>query len=139
MAAIIVNQGLQVAGDRIAGINGPPAAYQSMAWDNATGAGNTFLAAHTKLNDRAGATTVTASAMDATFPSRSGQVVSYQATIPAGTYNGTTIGRVSIHNIAAASVSLSSTTLCVGIDQQSILKSADFALTTLIQVTHTSV
>jgi hypothetical protein len=139
MAGIIVNQGLQVAGDRVAGINGPPTAYTSMAWDNATGAGNTFLAAHTKLNDRAGATSVTASAMDATFPSRATQVVSYQGTIAAGTYNGTTIGRVSIHNIAAGSVTVSSATLCVGIDQQSIAKTADFALTTLVNITYTSV
>ena len=139
MASIIGNQGLQVSGDRTAGINGPPAAYQAMAWDNATGAGNSFLAAHTKLNDRAGATLFTASGMDATFPSRASQTVSYQGTIPVGTFNGNTIGRVSIHNIASGSVSLSSATLCVGIDQQSIAKTADFALSTKTDILYTSV
>lgn len=144
MSSIIVNQGLQVAGDRIAGINGPPAAYQSMAWDTGTGAGNTFLAAHTKINDRT-ATLIVASAMDATFPSRlsgalpASQTVSYQGTIAAGTGNGNTVGRISVHNIAAGSVTASSATLCVGIDQQSIAKTADFALTTRVDVLYTSV
>lgn len=139
MAGIIVNRGLQVAGDRVAGIGGPPAAYKAIAWDDAAGAANSFLAAHTKLNDRAGATQLFAADPDATFPSRNAQTVSYRSTIPAASFNGVTIGRVSLHNADAVAVTLASATLVAGVDQQSILKNADFALSTQIDVLYTSV
>lgn len=137
MANLIVNQGLQIIGDRAANIGGPPAAIQAMGVDDATGAGNSFLAAHTKLNDRAGATQVSAKAMDATFPSRSGQVVTFQSTWGTGDANFT-IGRISLHNVAFGSVTISSTNLVGGIDQQSLTKTSDFSLTISAKITFTS-
>lgn len=142
MASIIVTQGLRESARLTAGTGGT--AYNAMAWDNATGAGNTFLAAHTKLNDRAGATAFQANAEDSGFPSTTGAGVTpvvntFQSTLLSTQFNGNTIGRVSLHNVAAGSVSLSSATLMCGIDTQSIAKDNTFSLITVLSITYSSV
>lgn len=136
MAAKIVNSGLQNSAKLTFNIAGGTA-VQSMAWDTGTGAGNAFAAADTKLNDH-GAVTVTAAAFDATYPSLSSQTVTCQGTLGTGTFNGNTIGRVSLHSTASGSVTSSSTGLYGGIDQQSIAKTSDFSLVTQLTITFTS-
>jgi hypothetical protein len=132
MANLIVNQGIGFDLDRLAAINGPPAAVQSMAVDD----GNPFTATDTKLNDQA-ATQVAAVGMDASFPSRAASVLSFQGTFATGVGNFT-IKRISLHNIASGSVTLSSTTLYGGVDTQSITKTSAFSLTVKINVTGAS-
>lgn len=136
MAHLIVNQGLQNSAKETFGIAGG-AQVQSMAWDTGTTGTNAFAAGDTALNAHA-AVTVIAKAFDATFPSLSGQVVTCQATLATSDFNTNTIGRVSLHLAASGSVSSSSTTLYGGIDQQSIVKTSDFALVTQVTVTFAS-
>lgn len=132
-----MNAGLQRGLDLLSGINGPPAALQSMSVDNATGSGNAFAAANTKLNDAAGATSFSAKAFDATFPSRSGQVTTFQSTFGTSDANFT-IGRIALHGTAAGSVSLSSTGLYGGVDQQSLTKTSSFTLIIQLNITASS-
>lgn len=136
MAHLIVSQGLQNSAKETFNIAGG-AQVQSMAWDTGTGAGNAFAAGDTALNAH-GAVTVIAQAFDATFPSIAAQTVTCQSTLAAGSFNGNTIGRVSLHTAAAGSVTSSSTTLYGGIDQQSIAKTADFSLVTSVTIAFTS-
>ena len=134
MARLIVNQGLQVELDRLFAINGPPAAVQSMAVDDATEA---FQAADTKLNDGTGYTQHVAQAFDSAA-TRASQTVSATTTYGTGTANFT-IRRISLHYAASGSVTASSTTLFGGIDGQSLTKTTDFSLAITLQVTATSV
>lgn len=138
MASLITNFGLQVEADRLAGINGPPAAVLSMAVDDKATA---FAAADTDL---AGAsapsnpTNIYAFGFDATYPSRASQTVTYRGTIATGSGNFT-IRRVSLHNIASGSVTATSDTLVAGVDGQALTKTSSFALTPQLKITHTSV
>ncbi len=134
MAVKIVNQGLQIALDRLANIGGPPAAIGAMSVDDGTGS---FAAANTKENDDGTVTQQAAVAFDATFPSRSGQVTSFQGTFGTGVGNFV-IGRVSLHNTIPGSVSISSTTLYGGVSGLSITKTSAFSLTLTITITGTS-
>ena len=136
MAHLVVNQGLQNSAKETYNIAGGNQ-VQSMAWDTGTGAGNAFAAGDTALNAH-NAVTVVAQAFDATFPSLSAQTVTTQSTLATGTFNGNTIGRVSLHLAAFGSVTQSSTTLYGGIDQQSIAKTSDFSLQTQITCAFTS-
>lgn len=128
MAAITINQGL----DRIA-IN----ASQAVGWsssryirtmsvdDNASA----FLSTDTRL-DRAGALTIANSfdaALDATPAAPASRVVSHTMTIPTGSGNFT-IRRIALHDDTPANVSPTSTTLCAGIDGQTLAKTSDFSL-----------
>lgn len=133
MSSLIVNQGLNVIADRASGINGPPAAILSMSVDDA----GAMAAGHTKLNDGASYTQHVAVAFDATFPSRSGQVVTHQGTWTTAQANFT-IKRVILHNIAFGSVTATSTNIVGGVDGQSILKTTDFQLTVTLKVTYAS-
>lgn len=134
MANLIVTQGLGFAADILAGINGPPAKVQSMSVDD----GGAFAAGNTKLNDGAGFTQFVAVAMDATFPSRAGAVLSFQGTFSTSQGNFG-IKRVALHNIAFGSVTASSATLFGGVDTQSLTKTSDFSLTLKVNITFTSV
>lgn len=134
MASLLTNSGLEMSGKWIAGIAGSTR-IQSMAWDNATGAGGAFAAAHDQLLD-GGATTSTAAATSATTVGS--QTIRYEGTLTTAAFNGNTIGRVSLHFLAAASVTTATTALYGGVDQQTIAKTSEFSLVTLLDVTYSS-
>lgn len=131
MGAIVPNQGLQVIGDRASGINGPPAAILSMSVDDsatALAAGTTTLSSPTNM---------LAKAFDATFPSRAAQTVSHKTTYEKTEANFT-VKRVVLHNIAAGSVTGTSTNVIAGIDGQSLTKTSAFKLAFTIDLAYTS-
>lgn len=132
MASLIVNRGLQVIGGRASNTADAFAAIQSMAVDDGTSA---FAAGHTALNATTTPSNFVAADFDAT-PTRSGQVVSHAVTF-ATTEANFAIKRISLHNAAAASVSVSSTTLVGGIDNQSLTKTSDFTLTLTVELSYT--
>lgn len=141
MASLVVNNGLQRIGVQASQATGTGVTYsatrqiQSMSWDDSTTA---FAAGHTAL-DSGGAVT---NEIDANFdstPTRSSQTISHIATIAAGSFNGNTVKRVALHDNTAANVSTSSTTLVAGVDAQSIVKNADFSLTTTMNLLYTNV
>lgn len=134
MASLLTNPGLEKSGARIAGIAGSTH-VQSMAWDNATGAGGAFTATMSKLSD-GGATTSTAAATTATTVGA--QTIRYEATLTTAAFNGNNIGRISLHFQTAASVTTATTFLYGGIDQQTIAKTSEFSLQTLLDITYTS-
>jgi hypothetical protein len=132
MASITVNQGLQMIGDRASGVAGAGAAAVSMAVDDsatAFAAGTTTLASPTNLQ---------ANAFDST-PTRSGQTVTHLMTLTTGQFNTFTVKRVSLHNVAAGSVTGTSTSLIAGIDGLSLTKQSTFSLKLTVQITYTSV
>ena len=131
MGSKLVNRGLQVIGGRASSTADSFAAIQSMAWDDKTGA---IGATDTTLGSPSN---VFAANFDST-PTRSGQTVSHLGTIPAGSFGGNTIRRITLHNAAAASVNGTSPTLIGGIDQQSFLKTTDFSLTNQLDITYTT-
>lgn len=137
MSNLVCDQGLQNSGKVTSTIAGGLSVL-SMAWDNATGTANSFISTHTKLNDRAAATSVQAASFDATFPSISAQTVTHQARMSTAQFNGSTVGRISLHNVASGSVTVSSTSLHGGVDTQSIAKDSTFVLITQIAITYTS-
>jgi hypothetical protein len=133
MASLVVNQGLQMIGDRASGVAGAGAAIVTGAVDNATG---TTLAAHTKLNDIT-STSIFAAAFDAT-PTRSGQVVSHIWTVGTGSA-AFAIGRFSLHNTASGSTTVSSTGLMAAVDGFTITQNGVFAIVVTFKLTYTSV
>lgn len=134
MARLMVNQGLQVIGQRASNINGPPAAIQTMALDNGTAATNSFLATHTALSN--GGATINSIATQ-TFSSVTSSAQTVQHVALYGTAAGNfQIGRVSLHN--SATPTLSSASLIGGIDQQSLTKTTDFTLQIQVNITYTS-
>jgi hypothetical protein len=137
VASLIVNQGLQTIGERASLVSPTFGQIQSMAVDNATASTSAFAATHSKLNDAAAATTLAATSFSPT-PSRATQTVSHIAVFTTAQANFQ-IGRLSLHNVANGSVSISSTTLVSGVDQQSITKTTDFTLTPTLRITYTSV
>jgi hypothetical protein len=137
VASLIVNTGLQAIGE-LASLTTPTfGQIRSMAVDNATASTSAFAATMSKLNDAAAATTFAATSFSPT-PSRASQTISHVAVFATSQANFT-IGRLSLHNVANGSVSISSTTLVSGVDQQSITKTTDFTLTPTLRITYTSV
>lgn len=127
MAALVTNFGKQRIGIyffHATGYNVNRYA-QTMAWDNGASG---FAAGHDQLNDAATPSSEYDQAFDAT-PTIAAQTVTAQSTIPTGQGNFT-ITRISIHDDAAANVSVSSTTLVSGVDGQSLGKTSDFTLRT---------
>lgn len=129
MAAKIVNRGLQVIGGRASSTADAFDAIQTMAVDDSS---TSFLTTHTDLGTP---TNVVAVAFDST-PTRSSQTVTHIATFSSAQANFT-IRRISLHNAASGSVTGSSTTLCAGIDAQSITKTSDFTMTITITIAYT--
>ncbi len=129
MATIVVNRGLQVAVGRLSSTADSFAALQSMAVDDRSTA---FVATDTSLGSPAN---VAAKAFDAT-PTRSAQTVTHETTF-ATTEANFTIRRISLHNAAAGSVNGTSTTLCMGVDGQSLTKTSDFSVKFILRVTTT--
>jgi hypothetical protein len=129
MASLIVNQGLQMIGDRASGVAGAGNAISNMAVDDkatAFVAGDTNLGSPTNLQNNV---------LDST-PTRSGQVVSHVMTLTTGQFNTFTVKRISLHNGTATATS---TTLIAGIDAQSILKGSTFSLKFTVQITYSSI
>lgn len=133
MARLIVNQGLQVIGQRASSINGPPVAITSMIVDNLTAAANSFLASHTALTNAA----AVASSASQSFSSvtSSAQTIQHVSLYGTGAANFQ-IGRVSLHNSTAPTASTAS--LIGGIDQQNLTKTTDFSLQIQVDITYTS-
>lgn len=130
MAELVVNRGLQMIGNRASGITGANStALATMVADSkasAFAAGNTTIAA----------STFKAKAFSST-PTRSNQTVSHVTTFTTTEANFT-IRRLSLHNLAAASVSSNSTSLIAGIDGQAFTKTTSFSLTPTLDLTYTS-
>lgn len=130
MASLEVNRGLQQTGIRAAGITG---ANSSAAVTMVADSKSSALAA---TDTTIAASTFKAKAFDAT-PTRSNQTVTYVATFTA-TQANFAIKRLTIHNLAAASVTSNSSSLLGGIDGQSFTKTTSFALTISLAKTYTS-
>src|SRR5687768_3784653 len=60
-------------------------------------------------------------------PARTNETMRHTMTIPAASFNGVTIRRLALHNEDQASVTGASATLVAGVDQLTIVKSADFS------------
>lgn len=134
MARLIVNQGLQVIGQRASAVPTVPAAITSMAVDNGTAVSNSFVSSHVALS-QGGATinSITFKSFSAlTTNAQTVQHVSLFATNEANF----TIGRVSLHNTVTPTLSTSN--LIGGIDQQSLAKTTDFSLQIQVDITYTS-
>ena len=129
MASIVVNRGLQVMVGRLSNTADGFDFLQSLAVDDSASA---FTATDTDLGSPAN---VEVNDFDAT-PTRSAQTVTHITTFAVGEANFT-IRRISLHNAAAASVTGASTTLCAGIDGQSLTKTSDFSITFTIRNTAT--
>lgn len=133
MAQLITNRGLQVIGDRASAVSPTPNPIQTLSIDDSTVA---LAAGHTALNSGGAVTNEADVAFDST-PTRSGQVVSHVATVPAGT--GTMfVRRIALHNEAPGSVSSSSATLIGGVDAQSFDKPSTLALKFTLKITYTA-
>jgi hypothetical protein len=137
MARLIVNQGLQVIGQRASFSAGAPALIQAMCVDGGTAATNSFLATHTALSNGGATLTNTNSFASTSFSATtsSAQTIQHFSLYGTGTANFT-IGRVSLHN--SATPTLSSASLIGGIDQQSLLKTTDFSLQIEVDILYTS-
>lgn len=135
MARLVVNQGLQVIGQRASAFGGPPAAITSMAVDNGTAASNSFLATHTALSN-GGATINSIATQLFSALTTSAQTVQHFSLYGTAAANFQ-IGRVSLHNSIAPTLSTAS--LIGGIDQQSLTKTTDFTLQIEVDITYTSV
>lgn len=130
MASLVVNRGLQCLENRFSGITGAnSSAAITMVADSKASA---FAASDTTI----AASTKKAKAFDST-PTRSSQTVTYLTTFTSTEANFT-IKRLSVHNLAAASVSSNSTSLLFGIDSQTLTKTTSFSLAVTLQLTLTS-
>jgi hypothetical protein len=104
-----------------------------MAVDNATAATSSFVNTMTALSNAAAATTIATQSFSSV--TTSAQTVQHFSLFGTGTANFT-IGRVSLHNSTAPTLSTSS--LIGGIDQQSLAKTTDFSLNIEVDITYTS-
>lgn len=111
-----------------------PAQIQSMAVDNGTAASNSFLAAHTALSN-GGATINSIATQSFSSLLTSAQTVQHFSLYGTAAANFQ-IGRVSLHNSAAPTLSTAS--LIGGIDQQSLTKTTDFTLQIEVDISYTS-
>jgi len=92
--------------------------------DQATG----FSATHTKLND-VGTVTNEFDALLDTAVTISSQTITMVMTVPSSSsFDGATVKRIAIHDDTATNVTVSSTTLCGGIDGQTYAKVTNVAL-----------
>lgn len=133
MASLVVNRGLLRVGQQAFESTNYNAArnYQTMsADDSATAlvAGATTLGSPTNLFD---------AVFDVT-PTENAQTISCVMTIPTGSGNFT-IRRICEHDDTAANVTGASTTLCSGVDNQSLTKTSDFSLAFTKSFTFTSI
>lgn len=129
MASIVVNRGLQVIGGRASNTSDGFTEFLSMTVDDS---GTAFTATDTTLGSPSN---IEANAFDST-PARTNQTVSHVTTYQTGEANFN-VKRISIHNLAAGSVTGSSTSLCAGIDGQSVTKNSDFTMTITVDITYT--
>lgn len=120
MAAIITNQGLSVGLRRIYNISSE-VAVQKIAVDDSSTA---FTPTDTALNSGGAVSNVFGRAIDT--KAETGQTATVDITLATSEGNFT-IRRISTHN-TAGSVTASSTTLCAGVDAQSLTKNSDFTL-----------
>lgn len=136
MATRVVTRGLLRIGQQASESTNYNAArnIQTMAVDDATEA---FQAADTKLDDGTGYTQEFDQVFTAT-PTESGQTIIHSTIIGTGDGNFL-IRRISMHDDTAANVSGSSATLVMGVDGQTLTKTADFTLTITLRLTYANV
>lgn len=108
---------------------------QTMAVDDASEA---FLAADTKLDDGTGFTQLFDQVFTVTPTETAPATITCSTIIPTGSGNFT-IKRISLHDDTAANVTGASTTLCQGVDGQTLTKTSDFTLTPTLKTAITSV
>jgi len=129
----VVNRGLQILGGITFNTSDAFAVVQAMSIDDSTTA---FATGDTALNSGGAVTNFAAQAFDAT-PTRSSQTISCTTTYLAATY-AHVVKRIALHNLTAASVTTSSTSLFGGISGQSIDHTgANFKLAITLQTTLT--
>jgi hypothetical protein len=146
VARLIVNQGLQIIGQRgsaFPAATSMPEQIINMALDNGTAASNSFLATHTALSN-GGATINSIASNTFSTITTSAQTVQHFSLFATNVANFQ-IGRVSLHNRSGTNastnttaVTLSTATLVGGIDQQSLTKTTDFTLQVEVDITYTS-
>ena len=130
MASLVVNRGLQLIGNRASGITGAnSSAMITMVADSKV----TALAS---TNTTIAASTFRAKAFDST-PTRSNQTVSHVTTFTT-TQANFVIRRLTLHNLAAASVTSNSSSLIAGIDGQALTKTTSFSLAVTLSMSYTS-
>lgn len=134
MAAIVVNQGLLRIGQQAFESTNYNAArnIQTLSIDDSS---NAFAATDTALDSGGSVTNEFDQAFDST-PTESAQTITTVTTIASGDGNFT-VRRIALHDDTAANVSSSSTTLCAGIDGQSLTKTSDFSLELTITMAFT--
>lgn len=128
MATTLTTLGLQNTADRDS-IAAPPPIRQAISFDDSA---TVFAAASTNLQSPVNMIART------TVNTRTGNTAKYVGVLATGDFNGNTIRRFAIHNIAAASVTGTSATVEIGVDGQGIVKDATFSLTVTIFVTYAS-
>ncbi len=138
MTSRVVNRGLLRAGQQTFESTNYNAArnYQVLSVDDSTVA---FAQTDTALNTGGAVTNEYDQAFDAT-PTEGGSpttTITCITTIATGNGNFT-IKRIAIHDDVVANVSASTTTLCAGIDAQSLLKTTDFSLAITLNMLYTS-
>ena len=132
MASRIVAQGLENSGKLIAGIAGTTF-VQAMSWDSSTGAAGALTSGATALNS-AGAVGTFAVSLT-TRSTQANQTIRWEGTLSTAEMNGSTIGRMILHHaVTTAPVTSASNTIYGGIDQQSILKTSEYVLNSLLDV-----
>lgn len=136
MASRYVNRGLLRTGQQAFESTNYNAArnIQVLSVDDSS---NAFGQTDPALNTGGAVTNMYDQAFDGT-PTESGQTVTCVTTIATGNGNFT-IRRVAMHDDTTTNVTTSSTTLCAGIDGQSVTKTSDFSLAITLQTTYTSV
>lgn len=125
MSNIVLNKGLQVALGRLFNTADAFAAVQAMSADDSAVAPT---ATDTAANSGGAITNFFAQTFDST-PTRSGQVITWVATVAASNANYTW-KRIFIHNAASGSVTASSTTPIGATYGLSLTKTSDFAIKT---------
>lgn len=128
MSILLTTLCLNNSSDRDSSVS-PPAFRQAMSFDDSATA---FTAASTNL----GSPTTLIS--KATTNTRTGNVAKYVGVLGTGDFNGVTIRRFALHNIAAGSVTGTSATVELGVDGQGIVKGSTFSLTVTLFVTYQS-
>lgn len=128
--AIIVDQGLQIIGERASFVT-PAGRIQSMAVDDKTG---TIGSTDTTLGSP---TNLQANAFDGD-PTRSAQTITHVMTVTSGQFNTFTVKRITLHNVASGSVSGTSASLVGGVDSQTFIKQSTFSLVFTVKISYIS-
>ena len=131
MASLLVNSGLEQSGKRIAGIAGTTH-IQCMSWDGQT---TGFAATDVALNSPGA---VVAAFSPTSVTTVGTNTLRWEATLTTAQFNASTVRRIALHFASTAAATTATTFLYGGVDGQAILKTSEFSLVTLLDVTYSS-